>query len=51
MLTVTGREESRIAGEYLVSSIVGVDGCGKSSASRDALDRLVSRIREAGIGL
>lgn len=39
-----------ITGKPLVASIVGMDGCGKSSTFRGALNTLANRIRVVGIG-
>ena len=39
-----------IAGKPLVASIVGMDGCGKSSTFRGTLNTLVNRVRVVGIG-
>ena len=43
-------QEMKSAGRPFVAAIVGVDGCGKTSVFRLALDRLAERFRVAGVG-
>jgi hypothetical protein len=44
------KKDRRIAGKPLVASIVGMDGCGKSSTFRGALNTLADYIYVVGIG-
>jgi len=45
-----GEEEGKMTRKPLIASIVGIDGCGKSSTFRMSLGKLAERIRVAGIG-